>query len=131
TGDRWGVSGPVAAVDVVAAQDDPAELLGGEVDLVGRLAAAEDAERLRPVGRAGGAEAGHGPLEGLVPGRGSQRAGPAVALADQRGGQAGVMLRHGRLLARSVAARVYAGADWVDGCPGIRPHRAGPAAASP
>src|SRR5881296_2501837 len=61
TGDRWGVSGPVAAVDVVAAQDDPAELLGGEVDLVGRLAAAEDAERLRPVGRAGRAEAGHGP----------------------------------------------------------------------
>jgi len=37
TGDAWSVSGPVAAIDVVAAHDGSSELLGEVIQLVGRL----------------------------------------------------------------------------------------------
>ena len=79
------MSGAVAAVDVVAAQDRPAELLRREVDLVGRLAAAEGAERRRAVGRLGGLEPVDGPSERFVPRRGSKLA--ALRVADEGLGQ--------------------------------------------
>jgi len=60
------VSGAVAAIDVVAAQHGSGELLGREVDLVGRLATAEDPERLRAVGGARGSQSRDGPVESLV-----------------------------------------------------------------
>ena len=47
TDDAGGVSGSVAAVDVVAADGGAEELLGDVVHFVGRLAAAEDADRRR------------------------------------------------------------------------------------
>jgi hypothetical protein len=49
TGDAWGVSSAVTAVDIVASNDRSYELLGKKVQLVGGLGAAEHAEGLRPV----------------------------------------------------------------------------------
>jgi hypothetical protein len=49
TGDAWGMSSPVTAIDIVASDDSSGELLGQEVQLVGGLGAAEHAESLRPV----------------------------------------------------------------------------------
>src|SRR5579885_3546676 len=48
TGDARGVSSPVAAVDVVAADDGTDKFLRGIVQLIGGLRAAEHAERSRP-----------------------------------------------------------------------------------
>jgi hypothetical protein len=45
TGDAGGVSGSVTAVDVVATDRSPDELLRGVVDLIGGLGAAEHPER--------------------------------------------------------------------------------------
>src|SRR3954464_3173700 len=67
TDDAGCVSSPVAAVDVVRADDDAGELLRHEVTLGPRLRAAEQAERVRPSGRNGGAEAVGGAAERLVP----------------------------------------------------------------
>ena len=50
-GDRRGVSGPVAAVDVVRADHAAHELLRGVVQLVRGLGAREHADGVRPVGR--------------------------------------------------------------------------------
>src|SRR5262249_29600369 len=49
TGDAWGMSSPVAAIDVVTAHDDTRELLRNEVHFVRRLRATEDTKRLAPV----------------------------------------------------------------------------------
>ena len=49
TDDAGGVSGAVAAVDVVRAEDDPGELLREVVHLVRRLRAGEEADRLPAV----------------------------------------------------------------------------------
>ena len=67
TDDAGRVSGSVAAVDVVRAEDDAGELLRGEVQLVRRLGAAEDAGQRAFVERP--AEAGRGAVERLVPAR--------------------------------------------------------------
>ena len=48
TDDAGSVSGAVAAVDVVVAEDRASELLREEVHLVRRVRAAEDSERFRP-----------------------------------------------------------------------------------
>src|SRR5690348_10620763 len=45
TDDRGSVSGSIAAVDVVVAEDLPGHLRREEVDLVGRFGAAEDSGR--------------------------------------------------------------------------------------
>src|SRR4051812_48597492 len=65
TDDARGVSGPVAAVDVVRVQRDPAELLRREVQLVRRLRAAEEPRLGAFLARL--PEAGRGAIERLVP----------------------------------------------------------------
>src|SRR5262249_47508037 len=89
-GDAGGVSGTVAAVDVVAADDAPRELLGDEVRLVRALRAAEQAERAGAVLIDDLAQAGNGPVERLVPGGRTKLAG----LADQRLGEPSIRARH-------------------------------------
>src|SRR5204863_4107625 len=90
-------SGAVAAVDVVAAQDHPGELLGRVVDLVGRLGAAEDpdggAHGIAGSLRQRGLQARYGPVERLVPGGLAELAAPRVAHEGM--GQANVRLRQG------------------------------------
>jgi hypothetical protein len=49
TGDAWGVSSPVATIDVVTAHHDSGELLSNEVHFVRRLRATEQAKRLAPM----------------------------------------------------------------------------------
>jgi hypothetical protein len=70
TDDAGRVSGSVAAVDVVRPENDASELLCGEVELVGRLGAAEDAGQRAFVERF--AEAGRGAVQRLVPARRAQ-----------------------------------------------------------
>src|SRR5207237_7561770 len=86
--DAWRVSGSVAAVDVVRPEHDPRELLRGEVQLVGRLGAAEDARERPLVERR--AEAGRGALERLVPARRAQLS----TVSDERRRQPWVLHRH-------------------------------------
>src|SRR6202023_1905836 len=83
TDDARGVSGPVAAVDVVAAHDHPGELLRQVVGLVRGLRAAEHPEGPRPPLLHGGAEAAGSAVQRLVPAGGTQRA----AATDERGEQ--------------------------------------------
>ena len=89
-GDAGRVSGTVAAVDVVAADDAPRKLLRDEVRLVRALRAAEETERLRTVPVDDAAEAGGRPVERLVPGGRTQTSG----LADQRLSQPTIRSRH-------------------------------------
>jgi hypothetical protein len=49
TGDAWGMSSPVATIDVVATDDGADKFLGGVVELVGGLGTAEHAKGARPV----------------------------------------------------------------------------------
>jgi|ERR1051326_666340 hypothetical protein len=49
TGDAWGVSGSVTAVDVIAAHDDTRKLLRNEIHFICRLRATEHTERFRSV----------------------------------------------------------------------------------
>src|SRR5205809_1061212 len=73
TDDAGSVSSAVAAVDVVGTHDLPRKLLRGKVHLVRSLGAAEHPEclrsslpsRIEPLSR---------PIQGLLPGRGTQRA---------------------------------------------------------
>ena len=85
------MSGSIAAVDVVIAEDRPGEFRRQEVHLVGGLRAAEDSGRLpavlgevstEPFGRA---------IEGFVPGSGTENA----LIADQRLGEALIRARSG------------------------------------
>src|SRR5207247_1383197 len=89
TDDARRVSSSVAAVDVVRAEDDAGELLRGEVQLVRRLGAAEDAGQHAFVERA--AKAGRGAVERLVPARGSQ----VPILEHERRREPLVLLSHG------------------------------------
>src|SRR5439155_3390581 len=82
TGDAWSVSSSVAAVDVVAVHDRAGELLRHKVHLVGRLRAAEHAERLRSL-LTRRLKTGGGSGQRLFPGRGAK----APAVSDQRLGQ--------------------------------------------
>ena len=75
TGDAWSVSSTVTAVDVVASDDHARELLGKEVQLVGRLGATEEAERVGPTCLFRGSESGGSPIQRLVP-RGNTK--PAI-----------------------------------------------------
>src|SRR5919198_1087927 len=74
TDDRGSVSGAVAAVDAVRAEDLTSELLRDEVHLVRGLRAAEDADPPAGVPLDGDLQSRGGPVEGLVPGRGPQSA---------------------------------------------------------
>src|SRR5581483_3549985 len=94
TDDAGRVSGSVAAVDVVRPEHDPRELLRGEVQLVGRLGAAEDARERAFVERR--AEPGRGAFERLVPARRAQLS----TVSDERRRQPCVLHRHARSLAR-------------------------------
>src|SRR5262249_37314752 len=89
-GDAGGVSRPVAAVDVVAADDAPRELLGDEVRLVRALRAAEEPERARSVLVDHPTKARDGPVERLVPCGRPKLSG----LADQRLGESSIRARH-------------------------------------
>ena len=74
TDDARGVSGPVTAIDVVVAEDLPGEFRREEVDLVGRLRAAEDSGGLATMGRQGFTESLGGTVECFVPGSGPKNA---------------------------------------------------------
>src|SRR5207249_9081632 len=65
TDDAGRVSGSVTAVDVVGAESETRELLRGEVELVCRLRAAEEAGHATALHR--GPEPGRGAVERLVP----------------------------------------------------------------
>ena len=103
TDDRRCVSRSITGVDVVRPQRHAGELLGGVVDLVGRLRAAEHADAARAVSFDDRAQRRGRAVEGLIPGR---RPKPPV-VADERFGEA--RARH----PASVPAAV-------------RPHRRGP-----
>src|SRR6476659_11509358 len=90
TDDAGSVASPVAAIDVVRADDAAGELLCHEVHLVGRLRAAEQAERVRAASGDRVAEPARGSIEGLIPRRGTQDA----VLADERLGEPGEWLSH-------------------------------------
>ena len=85
TGDAGGVSSPVAAIDVVAADDRTREFLREEVQLVGRLGATEHAKVPRIVLLDGFAERRSDAVHGFIPRSGTMR----TILAHQRLGQAG------------------------------------------
>src|SRR4051794_13825765 len=91
TDDAGGVSGPVAAIDVVAAHRQPGELLRQVVHLVRRFGAAEEAEGLWTLLLDSGPEAGSGPVERLVPAGGPKSA----VFTDERGGKPKLTLTHG------------------------------------
>src|SRR5439155_20706504 len=84
------VSGAVAAIDVVAAQDLTGELLRDEVHLVRGLRAAEQADSVAAVPLGGAAKPLGCPIESLVPGGRAQRA----VLADHRLGESREPVRH-------------------------------------
>src|SRR5581483_3543663 len=89
TGDRRGVSGAVAGVDVVGPDGHPHELLGDEIDLVRRFGAGEEPDGVGPARFDGPGEAGRGGVEGLVP-RGRRQ---LPAPADERLGES--LVAHG------------------------------------
>src|SRR5262249_34041408 len=93
TDDAGGVSGSVAAVDVVRAENRAREPLGEVVDLVGRLRTGEEADRAGTLLGPDAPESLRGAVERLVPGRGAQ----SPALAHHRLRQPDVRL-HGWLL---------------------------------
>src|SRR5215207_7522815 len=72
TDDARSVSGPVAAVDVVVAEHRPGKLRRQEVDLVGRLRAAEDSGRGPSVFGQAALESLGRAIEGLVPAGGTE-----------------------------------------------------------
>src|SRR5581483_3727676 len=80
TGDARSVSRSVAAVDIVGPEHDAGELLRQEVQLVARLRAREDAERITAVRVPNPSEPRDGPIQGLVPGCGPER----VTVPDHR-----------------------------------------------
>jgi len=71
TGDAWGVSSSVTAVDVVAAHRGAHEFLRSEVHLVRGFRAAEHPEGCRAVPIDHPANSCRRPLEGFIPGRGA------------------------------------------------------------
>jgi hypothetical protein len=73
-GDARGVSGAVAAVDIVAANDQSSEFLGDEIHLVGSLRAAEQAERPWSVRLHRHPEPCRGAIQRFFPGRWPQAA---------------------------------------------------------
>jgi hypothetical protein len=72
TGDAGGVSGAVAAIDVIAANDHPRELLREKIQLVGRLGAAKQAESVWSTRLLCSRKASRGQLQCLVPRRSTQ-----------------------------------------------------------
>ena len=80
TDDARSMSSPVAAIDIVAADHRPRELLCHEVHFVGRLRAAEHPEALRAVPLDRAAKTLCGTVQRFVPGCGTQLA----ILPDQR-----------------------------------------------
>ena len=122
TDDRGSVSGPVAAIDVVVAEDLPGEFRRQEVDLVGRLRAAEDSGRRVTLSGQVATKSFRGTVEGFVPTGGAEQA----VVTDQRLGQARLdargsasLLNHVHLL--TAIAVTYG--DWghaqgaASGCP--------------
>jgi len=67
TDDAWGMSSPVAAVDVVAADYTAGELLRQVVHFVAGFRTAEHAERVRTMAIDSCPEAAGSPIEGFVP----------------------------------------------------------------
>jgi hypothetical protein len=84
TGDAWGVSSPVATIDVVAPDNRSNEFLCDVVQLVGGFRAAEHAERLRPARAYFRANALDDAIERFFP----RRFAMLSILADQWSGQA-------------------------------------------
>ena len=73
TDDARSVSRSVAAVDVVAADDDASEFLRDEVYFVGRLRTAEHSVRMSTVALARAAQCGGGAIERFAPRCAAQR----------------------------------------------------------
>jgi hypothetical protein len=73
TGDAWGMSSAVTAVDVVAAHNDTSKLLRQKVQFVGRFGAAEQAERVGTACLFCGGETSRCLIKRLVP-RGNTKA---------------------------------------------------------
>jgi len=73
TDDAGGVSSPIAAINIVAADHRANELLGSVVQLVGRLGATEHAERSRAMLLDLRPEALGHPVKSLVPCGGTMR----------------------------------------------------------
>src|SRR5690606_28077395 len=88
TGDARSVSSSVTGVDVVGADHRPGELLGDEVQLVGRAGARKHAECVGAVELAIAAETIGGAIKGLIPGRRPQH----TVVPDKRLGQSRVVL---------------------------------------
>lgn len=80
TDDGGSVSGSIAAVDVVVAEDLPGEFRREEIDLVGRLRAAEDSRRLTSVRGQISAKALGRTVERFIP----RRRAKHTVLADER-----------------------------------------------
>jgi hypothetical protein len=67
TGDAWGVSSPVATIDVVAPDDGPDELLRDVIQFIGSFGTTEHAEGARAVAFHLAAEACRGSVQGFLP----------------------------------------------------------------
>src|SRR4030095_3724681 len=93
TDDAGGVSRPVAAVDVVAVEGRPSELLREKIHLVRRLRAAEEPESIAAVLRDRGSEPRGGAVESLIPGGRTQLS----SLPHHGPGQSTMVLLHGHL----------------------------------
>src|ERR1700674_297593 len=84
TGDAGSVSGPVAAIDVVAADDAACDILREVIQFVGRLRAAEEAEGVWAAVGDCALDSGGRALERFIPCRSAQ----AFAVAHHRLSQA-------------------------------------------
>jgi hypothetical protein len=94
TDDARSVSSPVAAVDIVAADDGTCELLRDIVHLVRRLRAAEHPERARGVTVAGIAQCGRNAVQSFLPRCASQ----VLTIAYERVRQPKIGFAHARLI---------------------------------
>src|SRR5437773_199841 len=83
TDDAWRVSGPVAAIDVVAANRHAGQFLGHEVHFVRAFGATKKPKRARTVPLNNGLEASGGAIQGFVPARRPK----ATAVTNERRSQ--------------------------------------------
>jgi hypothetical protein len=71
TGDAWGVSSPVAGIDVIAADDGADEFLGGVVQFIGGFGTTEHAEGARAASFHFGTDTVSDTVKGFFPGGGA------------------------------------------------------------
>ncbi len=106
TDDAGSVSGTIAAINIVATDDQASKLLCHEVHLVRRLRATEHPHR-RPAVRVDDLlETGRRPVQRLIPARWSERS----VFTHHGSSQASVGFPHQILLVRAADRKVYHGA---------------------